>query len=93
MIHLKFDILINSSSQNIHGRTMAKEKEEATYPPTVPKTHERKEDLPWPLPSPLPGFPTEDAGRILRQILYRLDAIEKRLENIEKMLAKSQHTP
>jgi hypothetical protein len=30
---------------------------------------------------------------VLKQILDRLDAIEKRLENIEKMLVKSQRVP
>jgi hypothetical protein len=33
---------------------------------------------------------TEDVGRLLKQILDRLDAIEKRLGNIEKMLMERQ---
>ncbi len=71
---------------------MTKKKEAAVYPPTVPKRPERK-DLRWPSPTPTPGFPTEDAGRILKQILDRLDAIEKRLKNIEKILMKGQPAP
>ena len=42
-----------------------------------------------PLTKPTP----EDAGRVLKQILDRLDAIEKRLENIEKMLTRNQRAP
>jgi len=34
--------------------------------------------------------PTEDVGKVLKQILNRLDAIEKRLERIEKMLTAKQ---
>jgi hypothetical protein len=65
-------------------------KKAAVYPPTLPKRPERQQDRRWPSPTPLPSFPTEDAGRILKQILNRLDAIEKRLENIEKILTKGQ---
>jgi len=38
----------------------------------------------------LPTVPAEDAGRLLKQILDRLDAIEKRLERIEKALTERQ---
>jgi len=72
---------------------MTKKKEAAVYPPALPKRPERKEDWRWPSPTPIPSFPTEDVGRMLKQILDRLDAIEKRLENIEKMLSKGQRTP
>jgi hypothetical protein len=40
----------------------------------------------------MPRFPTEDSRYVLKQILVRLDAIEKRLENIEKTLMKNQRT-
>ena len=69
---------------------MTKKKEAAVYPPTMPKRPERKEDLRWPPPTPFPNLPTQDKGRILKQILDRLTAIEKRLENIEKILIKTQ---
>jgi len=72
---------------------MSKKKEGALHPPPLPKRPERKENLRWPSPTPLPNFPTENAGRILKQILDRLDAIEKRLENIEKMMTKGQRAP
>jgi hypothetical protein len=88
MIHASHSILINSISQLSCVRMMNKEKR-AADPPTLPKRPERKENWRWPPPTPLPGFPTEDTGRILKQILNRLEAIEKRLENIEKMLMKA----
>lgn len=69
---------------------MTKKKKASVYPPTLPKRFERKEDQRWPSPTPLPSFPTEDIGRILKLILNRLDTIEKRLENIEKTLIKGQ---
>jgi len=34
----------------------------------------------------MPRFNAEDIGRLLKQILDRLDAVEKRLEKIEKLL-------
>lgn len=71
---------------------MAKKKDAAVYPPTPPKRHERREEWSWPPPTPLPRFPPEDARRILMQILERLDAIEKRLEGIERALMKDQRT-
>lgn len=67
---------------------MTKKKEATVYPPTLPKRPEKREDWRWPSTTPLPNFPSEDVGRVLKQILDRLDAIEKRLENIEKMLIK-----
>ena len=72
---------------------MTKKKEAAVYPPTLPRKPERKEDLRWPPSTPLPSFPTEDTGRILKKILDRLDAIEKRLESIEKMLMEGKRAP
>jgi len=36
--------------------------------------------------------PPEDIGKVLQQILERLDLIEKRLESIEKMLMRRQST-
>jgi hypothetical protein len=36
----------------------------------------------------MPLVPAEDAGKVLKQILDRLDAIEKRLEKIENILTK-----
>jgi hypothetical protein len=37
--------------------------------------------------------PPEDVGKVLKQILDRLDAIEKRLERIEKLLAEREPLP
>jgi len=51
---------------------------------------ERPEEGRWPSPTPLPTVPAEDVGRLLKQILDRLDAIEKRLERIEKALTERQ---
>jgi hypothetical protein len=47
----------------------------------------------WPSPTPLPVFPTEDVGKILQQILERLEKIETRLENIEKVLMQHPANP
>lgn len=47
----------------------------------------------WPSPIPLPEVPIEDVGRLLKQILDRLDAIEKRLAKIEKILSLRQLEP
>ncbi|MDH5634879.1 MAG: hypothetical protein OEY30_03530 [Candidatus Bathyarchaeota archaeon] len=71
---------------------MAKKSETPVYSPTARKRHEIREDSPWPSPIPMPRLPTEDARYVLKQILVRLDAIEKRLENIEKTLMENQHT-
>jgi hypothetical protein len=38
----------------------------------------------------MPGVTSEDLGRTLKQMLDRLDAIEKRLETIEKMMMTRQ---
>jgi len=62
--------------------------EQAAYPPPVPtpRRPERPEERRWPPPTPLPTAPTEDIGRLLKQIQDRLEAIEKRLERIERVL-------
>jgi len=65
----------------------------ALYPPPVPRRPERPEERRWPSPTPLPMIPTEDVGKVLKQILDRLDAIEKRLERIEKLLAERRTLP
>lgn len=69
-----------------------KGEEQAAYPPPVPapRRPERPEEWRWPSPTPLPTAPPEDMGRVLKQILDRLDAIEKRLERIEKALTERQ---
>lgn len=66
---------------------MDEEKKTSVQNPTLPniRRHER-----WPSPLPLPITPNEDIRRLLRQILQRLEIIEKRLENIEKMLMERQ---
>lgn len=51
------------------------------------------EERRWPSPTPLPQIPAEDVSKLLKEILNRLDAIEKRLERIEKMLIATQPTP
>lgn len=68
-----------------------KDEKKAAYPsPILPRRPERPEERRWPSPTPLPIVPTEDVNRVLKQILDRLDAIEKRLENIEKLLIKTK---
>lgn len=74
---------------------MSREKrnvERQAYYPTVPgpRRPERPEDWRWPSPTPLPVVPGQDVGKLLKQILDRLDAIEKRLERIEKALMERQ---
>lgn len=65
--------------------------ESAAYPPPLlPRRPERPQERRWPSPTPVPLVPAEDAGKVLKQILDRLDAIEKRLEKIEKILAERQ---
>jgi len=51
---------------------------------------EGPEERRWPSPTPLPTIPAEDVGKVLKQILNRLDDIEKRLERIEKVLMEKQ---
>jgi len=72
--------------------TNEKSKNKAVYPPpTLPRGPERPEERRrWPSPTSLPSVPAEDIGRILKQVLDRLDAIEKRLENIEKLLTEKR---
>jgi hypothetical protein len=45
---------------------------------------------PWPTPTPGVPFPgsKEEEARVLKQILEKLDDIDRRLEKIEKLLAK-----
>lgn len=70
----------------------SKGEEKAAYRPPMPPPMrpERPEEGRWPSPTPLPTVPAEDVGRLLKQILDRLDAIEKRLERIEKALTERQ---
>jgi len=70
----------------------SKGEERVAYPQPVPapRRPERPEEWRWPSPTPLPAVPVEDVGRVLNQILDRLDAIEKRLERIEKALIERQ---
>jgi len=70
----------------------SKSEEKSAYRPPVPlpRRPERPEELGWPSPTPAPVTATEDLGKTLKQILDRLDAIEKRLENIEKVLMTRQ---
>ena len=72
---------------------MREEKKKAAYPYPLPRRPERPEERRWPSPTPLPVVPAEDVGKVLKQILNRLDAIEKRLEKIEKLLTERQITP
>lgn len=75
------------------GENENKKKAEFQPPPLTPGLPGRPEEGRWPSPIPLPAVPTEDVGRLLKQILDRLDAIEKRLTKIEKILAGRQPTP
>ena len=66
-------------------------KKKASYPSPLPlRRPERPKQRRWPSPTPLPEIPSEDVGKVLTQILNRLDAIEKRLERIEKTLMSKQ---
>ena len=57
--------------------------------PRIPKRPEEERRLPQPMPF---LAPSEDLGKILKQILDRLDAIEKRLDKIEKFWRnRNQH--
>jgi len=69
--------------------SLFQEERKMVYPPRIPKPLKRPEEQRWPSPTPLPAEPAEDIGKILKQILERLDAIEKRLDNIEKLLAQT----
>ena len=63
----------------------------ATFPSPSPfRRPEVPEERRWPSPTPLPLVPREDVGKVLKEILNRLGAIEKRLERIEKMLMAKQ---
>lgn len=70
-----------------------REKKATAYGPLLPRRPERPEERRWPSPTPMPLVPTEDTNRILKQILDRLDAIEKRLDKIEKLLTGRQPAP
>lgn len=84
---------IVAANSLLGGKKMLTEKRKykAVYPPPVlPRGPERPEERRWPAPTPLPTVVTEDVGRVLKQILDRLDAIEKRLESIEKLLLEKR---
>jgi len=70
----------------------SKGEEKGAYRPPVqpPIRPERPDEWRWPSPTPMPAAPPEDLGRVLKEILDRLDAIEKRLEKIEKALTERQ---
>ncbi len=75
-------------------KEVSEEKKKATaYRPSLPRRPEMPEERRWPSPIPMPVVPTEDTNRVLKQILDRLDAIEKRLERIEKLLTGRQPAP
>lgn len=66
----------------------------STYPRrNLPKRPIGPEDLGWSSPVPLPFFPLEDVNKVMQKILERLETIEKRLGNIEKMLMQRQTNP
>ena len=66
-------------------------KKKAAFPSPLPfRRPEGPEERRWPSPTPLPMVPRKDVDKVLKQILNRLDAIEKRLERIEKMLMAKQ---
>ena len=68
------------------NKTKGEEKTAYRPPVPMPRRPGRPEEVGWPSPTPAPITPTEDVGKTLKQILDRLDAIEKRLEKIEKAL-------
>lgn len=71
--------------------TTKDEKKAAYRPPMpIPRRPERPGETGWPSPTPLPAPQTEDVGRTLKQILDRLEAIEKRFERIEKALVEQR---
>jgi hypothetical protein len=67
-----------------------RDKKATAYGPVLPRGPARPEERRWPSPTPMPRVSTEDTSRILKQILDRLDTIEKRLDRIEKLLAGRQ---
>ena len=69
------------------------ERKTVAYRPLLPRRPERPEEQRWPSPTPMPIVPAEDTSRILKQILVRLEAIEKRLESMEKLLAGGLPAP
>lgn len=73
---------------------LSEKKKKAAYPPLPPRKPERPTERRWPPPTPAPVVPAEeDVGRLLKQILDRLDKIEKRLEKIEKILVGRLPSP
>ena len=72
------------------SKSKGEEKADCRPPMPMPRRPERPGEIGWPSPTPLPVVPPEDVAKTLRQILDRLDAIEKRLENIEKTLLQRQ---
>ena len=75
-------------------KAVSEERKRATaHRPLLPRHPEKPEERRWPSPTPMPVVPPEDTNRVLKQILDRLDAIEKRLERIEKLLTGRQAAP
>ena len=74
-------------------RVSENEKKTTAQGPLLPRRPERSEERRWPSPTPMPLIPAEDTNRILKQILDRLDAIEKRLDRIETLLTGRRATP
>ena len=72
------------------SKTKGEERGAYRPPMPLPRRPERPEESGWPSPTPMLGVTSEDLGRTLKQMLDRLDAIEKRLETIEKMLMTRQ---
>ncbi|UCG36251.1 MAG: hypothetical protein JSV64_06450 [Candidatus Bathyarchaeota archaeon] len=71
---------------------MTRRKDATIYSQKKPEKPQRQEAWPWPSPTPSPRLPTEDSARILKMIFDRLDAIEKRLASIEKIMLKGNQT-
>jgi hypothetical protein len=63
------------------------------YPPSIPSPLKRPEEQWRPPPTPLPTALGEEIGKILKEILDRVDETEKRLGNIEKVIAQTQLKP
>lgn len=63
----------------------------AVFPSPPPfERPELPEERRWPSPTPLPAVPS-NVGKLFKEILDRLDVIEKRLERIEKILMATQN--